>query len=372
MLDEVAGSTSSSTATRGVQRAPKFDPVYGSSAATNAQAYKDSIGTAADRPTMQPASAWKKDGKTGSKVATFRMSKDEILAVIAAAESAVAVDAVLGKSGSPERVTHEAQIANYVSKMVEAFDIMQIDTIEAQADFVAHSVGETLLSKLTEAQTKTFEDDPSKVSVSTDLTTNASGTILGPRRYMGNALIDPGNVITQKGGMDPSLFQKTFIGRGPIQVTDRTNYLHSLMYLDTRADALQKELDALPAGASSQRTALAAQVALLREAVDKIASDPSLAADPKYAFLFSAAMMQSSSKLREAIAGFGPTQDFTKSVGFTGGFIDDRGAVKSKAYAKAYEILSSHMTPGEFVDATYGKYPQPGPNPWNTRDIDPK
>jgi predicted chitinase len=196
--------------------------------------------------------------------------------VIAAAESGPAVDFVLGPPGSAERTAHESQIADYVLKMAEAFEIMQIDTIQAQADFVAHSVGETLLAKLTEAQTNKFIDDPTKVTVSTSLDRDARGTTRGPRRYMGKPLIgkpliDPLNVITQTGFMDPALFRQTFIGRGPIQVTDRTNYLHSLMYLELRADELQKELDALPPDPSPQRTKLAAQIALLREAVDKIA-----------------------------------------------------------------------------------------------------
>ena len=38
-------------------------------------------------------------------------------------------------------------------------------------------------------------------------------------------------------------------------------------------------------------------------------------------------------------AAFGSAKDFTKNAGFGGGFKDDRGAQKSKAYKKAYELL---------------------------------
>src|SRR5262249_16920434 len=138
--------------------------------------------------------------------------------------------------------------------------------------------------------------------------------------------------------MDASMFNQTLIGRGPIQVTDRANYLRTLAYMEKRADNLQGELDKVPEDKPALKEYLKAQIDVIREAITAIEADPTAAANPKYAFLFSAAFMHSNPML-QAAAGFGPSEDFTKPVGFSGGFKDPRAPEKAKAYAKAYEIL---------------------------------
>ena len=345
LLDRLAagrGGGAAGRAAPAVQLA-SWSSLYGTNAEDKAKALKAQIGGA--RPGWAAASDLTNDGKKGTKVDGFKLTAADILEVIKAAESERGVNTILGKPGTTDRETHEGQIASYVQGMAAAFDVMEIDTVESQAAFVAHAVGETLLSRFTEAQTKLFVDDPTKAVVSRSLKTDTgdptgkSGQILGPRRYRGITNIDPTGVIpdTSK-GMAPEDFNKTFIGRGPIQVTDRDNYMKTLMYMETRADLLQATLDKVPQERAEYRAELTKKLALVREAMAAIEANPTAAADPKYAFLFSAAFMHTS-VLLQTTASFGPEKDFTKSAGFGGGFKDDRGSQKTKAYKKAYELL---------------------------------
>jgi hypothetical protein len=315
-----------------------WSSLYGKNADAKAKTLKGEMGSA--RPAWAAASEF-----GGAKVYSFKLTTADILEVIKAAESERGVNHVLGKPGSPERTQHEAQIAKYVEGMAMAFDVMEIDTVESQAAFVAHAVGETLLSRFTEAQTKLFVDDPKQAVVSTSLKTDKgdptgrSGQILGPRRYRGKTEIDPTGVIPDLDKRMPAEdFNKTFIGRGPIQVTDRDNYMKTLVYMQTRAELLQATLDQVSAERVAYRTELTNKIALIQQAIDAIKVDPTAAADPKFAFLFSAAFMHTSILL-ETTAAFGPNKSFTKNAGFGGGFKDDRGAQKTKAYKKAYELL---------------------------------
>jgi hypothetical protein len=326
------------TASTPVVQLASWSSLYGRNPDAKAATLKGEMGSA--RPGWQAASEF-----GGAKVYSFKLTAADIFEVIQAAESEQGVNHVLGKPGSAERTQHEAQIAKYVEGMALAFDVMEIDTVESQAAFVAHAVGETLLSRFTEAQTKLFVDDPKQAVVSTSLLTDkkdptgTTGQILGPRRYRGKTEIDPAGVIPDvKDKMAAADFNKTFIGRGPIQVTDRDNYMKTLVYMQARAELLQAELDKQPADRVAYRTELTNKLALIRQAIDAIRVDPTAAADPKFTFLFSAAFMHTSILL-ESTASFGPNKGFTKNAGFGGGFKDDRGKQKTKAYKKAYELL---------------------------------
>jgi hypothetical protein len=120
----------------------------------------------------------------------------------------------------------------------EAFKTMGIDTVEAQALYLAHAYAES--GKLTNLTEQHAEKRP----------------------------------------------YAPFVGRGPLQVTDTGNYLRGLAYLQVQADQLT---------AQGGRDA---EVDLLREAVVAIKRDITEAANPKYAFLMSAAMMHGASGVR--------------------------------------------------------------------------
>jgi predicted chitinase len=345
--------------------ATQWSAAYGADAGAKAQSVKSKIGPikAASEIESKPDGG----GKKGTPVGPAKLTAADMLAIYKAAS----VASMLGQAGSEQRAEREAQVTSYVDEINDAFRIMRIDTVEAQALFVAHAVGETGLSKLTEGQTNAFEDDPTQVHVSTSLKTDTgdetgkTGQVLGPRRYASgrhreSGTIDPRKQIPRDGPMDERQFDQTFIGRGAIQVTHSHNYMRVLMYLEQRADELQKEIDANPDAPDAKDKAR--DVAKLREAVSAIAAEPSMAAKPEYSFLFSMGHMQASPMVDRA-ASLGRKEDFggkgRASAGMTGNHTDPRGVFKAKAYTAAYDLLMAKAKAKPADSAT----PTPAPGP---------
>lgn len=313
-------------------------------------------------PVLAPASDHANTGGRPVRKSAFRLTKDELLDILRAAQGKVALDYMLGQGASKvpaeNRAHAEQELAKYVDYCQRAFDTMMIDTIEAQALFLAHAAGETALTKLTEGQTNrtNFESDPAKVEVSTSTASTtgqryADGTAVmdGPMRYgqpqNGHGPgVDPNHAID---GRNEDSFDQTFIGRGPIQVTFRTSYVQTLAFMSKRSADLKAE--AATADPEQQKELLA-KAAELDAAIDAIKAEPRNAADPKYAFLFSAAYMQMSPMVRNSAGGF-------TNAGMTGGARDPAGDKKKRAYDKAVEILSAHKAADEHkVD----NRPEPG------------
>lgn len=147
-----------------------------------------------------------------------------------------------------------AVLPDRVTQLNDAFRIMQIDTAEAQAVYLANSYAESWQLRKFSA-----EADPSSVG--------------------------------------------KFQGRGPLQVTNQENYTKALAYLDAEADRLEA---VTPATAQATADAKAA-----REASAAVKRDPKAAADPKYAALFSAAYMHAAGrggvKAAASLSGVNPT-----------------------------------------------------------------
>jgi hypothetical protein len=80
-----------------------------------------------------------------------------------------------------------------------------------------------------------------------------------------------------RGTINTGNWARSFIGRGPIQVTHRHNYVQVIAILEHRYEELPKGSD---------------DAKLVREAIDRIKADPGQAANPRYAFLFSAGFMK--------------------------------------------------------------------------------
>jgi hypothetical protein len=113
-----------------------------------------------------------------------------------------------------------------------------------------------------------------------------------------------------------------------VQVTWESGYVQTIAYLETRAEELAAQADQASAeeqglggegGASipGGSTKLRKQADLARRAVDAIKQDPTEAANPDYAFLFSAAFMQMAGGVRSS-ARLGQT------AGFAGNSAEDR------------------------------------------------
>ena len=313
-----------------------------------ADAYKDQINQPGGTVLTPASDAANTKGAAVTK-SKFRMTKAELLQVLEAAQGKQALAWMLGSGGDKDRAKNrehaDAELARYVELCERAFDTMMIDTVEAQALFIAHAAGETAFAKMTEGQTDGTNFAPeakdAKVSTSTAATTGEKyqdGVPImdGPMRYgqQENGYregIDPTHAID---GGNPESFDDTFVGRGPIQVTFRTSYVQTLAVMQKRAEDLRAEA-AVTEDAAAKSEALK-KAGELEAAVDEIKANPKMAADPKYAFLFSAAYMQWSPMVRNSPGGF-------TNAGMTGGHADRQGEKKQRGYAKAVEILKRHV-----------------------------
>ncbi len=205
------------------------------------------------------------------------ITPDELLTVF----KGVAQD-IDNKQGE-EKSKLKATIDSYVEKLNQSFKIFKIDTVEAQASYIANAYHESVQFRyMTETQmavrdNKPYESDPKKVRLNTTWLDDAiDGTVTDP-----DGTIRQVNNYERNGSINAvSDWQQSFIGRGPIQVTHDHNYLHVLAVMEKRAEELEK----VDPGLQDAKD--------LREAIDKIKMDPREAANPKYAFMFSAAFMK--------------------------------------------------------------------------------
>ena len=322
------------------------DDGSGKKTTLSASAYKDKINTPGG-PTLAPASDPANTGGKPVHKSKFRMTKDELMQVLEAAQGKQALQYMLGQGSQPvpddNRKHAEEELAKYMQYCERAFDTMMIDTIEAQALFIAHGAGETAFAKMQEGQTKdtSFESNPTKqtVSGSTAATTGEKykdgvPIIDGPMRY-GQKENGYRDGVDPTHGIDGSQagFDKTFIGRGAIQATFKTSYVQAIEFMVKRAEDLRTQAAGMPDG--PDKTDALKKASELDAAADAIKTEPRNAADPKYAFLFSAAYMQMSPMVKSSAGGF-------TNSGMTGGYSDRQGGKKQAAYAKAVEILKRH------------------------------
>jgi hypothetical protein len=156
----------------------------------------------------------------------------------------------------------------YLDKLNEAFKIMKIDTAEAQALYLAHAFVES-------DQFRQFTETQGAVNK-------------GAQKWMDNptqAKLDEGDLKARyPEGKDVNPMGKfEFIGRGPVQVTHRPEYVETIAMLEKTAEQYQKDTG----NKEAQKYA-----DLAREAAREIKANPKQAANPKYSFLVSAAFMK--------------------------------------------------------------------------------
>ena len=170
-------------------------------------------------------------------------------------------------TGDPAK---EAKAKRYLEHLNKAFKVMKIDTVEAQAVYLAHAFIESdQFRQFTETQGSINEgaqkwmDDPTQVQINkSDL----------KKRYALGGSVNP------TGGFE-------FIGRGPVQVTHKAEYVEVIAMLEKTADQYEKDAKAGDAKAKEYAD-------LARKAAKDIRADPRKAADPEYTFLVSAAFMK--------------------------------------------------------------------------------
>jgi hypothetical protein len=193
--------------------------------------YKAKIGTAGAEsyaPEIKAASAW-----GGTKLAPVALTRGELGAIVLAEAK-----------GDAELAAHEKRLDEYLPFINNAFEAMKIDTVEAQSSFLAHAAESGSFAKLTEIGASTRPYAP-------------------------------------------------FIGRGPIQVTWEAGYVQSIAYIEARGEQLAAEAAAAEQAApgSPEAKRLRELAALAAEAKTAIKGNIAEAANPKYTFLFSTALM---------------------------------------------------------------------------------
>ena len=218
--------------------------------------------------------------------------------------------------------TRGKQAKAYLDNLNQAFRIMKIDTVEAQANYLAHAFIESgQFRAFTESQAgsgkpnNTWIDDPAKVQVV-------------------ESALPKDDDVNVHGKFE-------FIGRGPVQVTHRGEYVESIAMLEKTAEQYEKD-----AKAGDTKAAASAKVA--REAAAAVKADPKQAANPKYAFLFSAALMKkrgSDVTVANQQRGTPWTGDDAASSWVAGGKQKkgtpqaDALVEKSNAYSRIYDVL---------------------------------
>ena len=205
-----------------------------------------------------------------------------------------------------------AKAERYLDRLNEAFRLLEIDTVEARAVFLAHAFVEgDQFRRLYEAPAgqrryMEYPDVPQKLDVKGLETLYPQGT---DRRRT----IDP-------------IGDWSFIGRGPLQVTHRLNYIEVLAYLENTAAAATSD-----------------DAATIREAIEAIKADPRQASNPAYTFLFSAAFMKTEGG--DVLASKSAAKTFggkgSESFWMTGGHADPQAAKKLAAYGRALKALGA-------------------------------
>jgi hypothetical protein len=193
--------------------------------------YKAKIGTAGAEgyaPEIKAASAW-----GGTKVTPVALTRAELGAIV-----------LPEVKGDAEIAAHNKRLDDYLPYINNAFEAMKIDTVEAQSSFLAHAAESGSFAALTEVGASTRPYAP-------------------------------------------------FIGRGPIQVTWEAGYVQSIAYIEARGEQLAAEATtAEQASPGSQEAKRLRELAdLAAEAKTAIKGDITEAANPKYTFLFSTALM---------------------------------------------------------------------------------
>jgi Domain of unknown function (DUF4157) len=218
--------------------------------------------------------------------------------------------------------TRAKQAKAYLDNLNQAFRIMKIDTVEAQANYLAHAFIESgQFRAFTESQAgsgkpnNTWIDDPTKVQVV-------------------ESALPKDDDVNVHGKFE-------FIGRGPVQVTHRGEYVESIAMLEKTAEQYERD-------AKAGDTKAVASAKTAREAAAAVKADPKQAANPKYAFLFSAALMKkrgSDVSVANQQRGTPWTGDDAASSWVAGGKQKkgtpqaDALVEKSNAYSRIYDIL---------------------------------
>jgi predicted chitinase len=302
-----------------VQRATDFSPEYRQEGKvrSRSQTYEKYMSGVGETKASSESGGHKLEGE---------LQRDELLAVYRQVAADVKENPSLGTT-----------IDAYIKSLNQAFRLMLIDTVEAQAAYIANAYVESnqfrymteteaaRAANLPKDQKHPYQSDPTKVKLATSWLDEAAKAPedRNPKtkeQFKNVTGYDP------QGSINTGDWNRSFIGRGPIQVTHRYNYVQVIAILENR---LKELLEGEPGSDDAK---------LVREAIDKIKTNPAEAANPKYAFLFSAAFM----KMKDPKAGLRGDEKATRGqvTGWMGPQYDqETKKTKVKAYDQANAIL---------------------------------
>lgn len=251
----------------------------------------------------------------------------------------------------PQSDEDRAELVKLTPDLNNAFRIMKLDTIGAQAAYLANAVMESSSFRyFTETQfvkDKAYRQDGGAILDTNDLDSRQQGKggkvggLEASSAYKAGGSIDTnkaGNTATDEAGKQAH-WNQAFIGRGPLQVTHDYGYASTIAVLEKRQQELEAEKQAQPADQPNPQ--LDADLALVAEAVTKIKANPAEAANRKYAFLFSAAyekaprgkdggsMDKSATMWSKATAGMGAQGSI--------------GEVKQQIFVRAMSVLQKRL-----------------------------
>jgi len=235
----------------------------------------------------------------------------------------------------------KTKVDGYLKNLNDAFKVMQIDTVVAQATYLAHSFVESDQFRILSETVKTsdrYEDNPANAKLDESYLNKkymvASDDELKEDPNAKNKYATTVNPLKASG--QTSGWDQSFIGRGPLQVTHRAIYVQVIAFLEKRAEQAEKDKDTETAEKA-------------RAAAKAIKEDPKNAADPQYAFMFSAAFMQMAGGVRRSAQLQGKNPDFTglgpESIWMTGKHLEstdpiDKPKLKADAFKRAVDELT--------------------------------
>ncbi len=181
----------------------------------------------------------------------------------------------------------------YRKSLNEAFKVMKIDTVEAQANYLAHAFVES-------DQFRQFTETQGAVKSDTGESQKWDENYKTIKRDMKNLretyVPKPGDTKEAKKrklNVNPG-GDFEFIGRGPVQVTDRFNYAEVIAVIEIAGEQYEKEAKELAANNPKDPKVKEYEeyVKLAKRAAKAIKADPHEAANPEFTFLVSAAHMK--------------------------------------------------------------------------------
>lgn len=186
------------------------------------------------------------------------------------------------------------QAMQYAESLNLAFKVMKIDTVEAQANYLAHAFIESdQFSQFIETQG--WLNNPKDPTKKLDQRWKTDPKELRLDDEYLNKTYNPDVPVDKEAGLRKASVSPTgkplFYGRGPVQVTHNYNYMEVIAMLETAVESYEKEA-AKPDIKPEAKKEVLSYAALAREAANKVKTNPDEAANPKYTFLFSAAYMK--------------------------------------------------------------------------------